>query len=53
MATTETVVHSTDATAGPVTVYRLRVDGLVYRVAFYAKTGTYIASVLCNGDSNK
>lgn len=49
MATTETVVHSIDKIAGPVTVYRLVVDGLIYRVAFYAKTGTYIASILGNG----
>ena len=48
MATTETVVHSTDNIAGPVTVYRLRVDGLVYRVAFYSKSGTYIVSILEN-----
>ena len=52
MTTTETVVHSIDKIAGPVTVYRLRVDGLVYRVAFYAKTGTYIVSLLCDAETS-
>lgn len=47
MATTETVVHSTtDKIAGPTTIYRLRVDDLVYRVCFYSKSGTYVATIL-------
>jgi len=51
MSTTETVVHSNDLVAGAVTVYRLRVDDLVYRVAFYAKSGVYISCILQNGET--